>query len=170
MKKLTWIFTVICLFIPIFTGNGTAKAQQLVSTAGNHVKKGTVQLSWTIGETVIETFTGADNILTQGMHQSKLTVTAIEESIESGFNISALPNPASESVILRFDHMPDQQADWLGKDFYFQLYNLSGKLLIYKHVEDVETVILMDSFAPSTYFLIIIEDNKEIRTFKIIKK
>lgn len=170
MKYLLIISTNFWLFVLFLTGTGTTTAQQVVSTAGDYTGNSAVQMSWTIGEVVTTTVNSEDNILTQGFHQSRITITAIDKLIDLGFGISAFPNPASESVILRFDHMPDKQTDWLGKDYYFQLYDLSGKLLIYKHIEDMETVILMASFIPSTYFLKIIKNNKEIRTFKIIKQ
>jgi hypothetical protein len=44
-------------------------AQQVISSAGNYYQGDNLSMSWTLGETVIETFTGNDIILTQGFQQ-----------------------------------------------------------------------------------------------------
>jgi hypothetical protein len=48
------------------------QAQQVVATAGYSGTIPGYTVDWTIGEPVIETFTGANNILTQGFHQTLL--------------------------------------------------------------------------------------------------
>ena len=46
---------------------------------------------------------------------------------------------------------------------------MNGKLIESKKVENNETSIVMSNLVPATYFLKVIQDNKEIKTFKIIK-
>jgi hypothetical protein len=169
MKHLPGIFYALCLFFSIFLGTGTAEAQQVVSTAGNHSENGTVQLSWTVGEPVIFTYSNGSNILTQGMHQSKLTITAIKEIELSGLGISAFPNPVNECVNLKVSHLSSDKPDEMWKEFSFQLYDINGKVLMQKEIVGTETIIQMDSYAPSTYFLKVIIDKKIVKTFKIIK-
>jgi hypothetical protein len=169
MKHLPGIFYALYLFFSIFLGTGTAEAQQVVSTAGNHSENGTVQLSWTVGEPVIFTLSNGSNILTQGMHQSKLTVTAIKEIELSGLEISAFPNPANEYVNLKVSHLSSDQPGEMWKEFSFELYDMNGKVLMQKQIISTETVIKMDSYAPATYFLKVTKDKKLIETFKIIK-
>jgi hypothetical protein len=169
MKHLTDIFYVLCLFLSLFLGTGTAEAQQVVSTAGNHSENGTVQLSWTVGEPVIFTLSNGSNILTQGMHQTKLIVTSIEEIELSGLEISAFPNPANEYVNLKVSHLSSDQPGEMWKEFSFELYDMNGKVLMQKQIISTETVIKMDSYAPATYFLKVTKDKKLIKTFKIIK-
>jgi hypothetical protein len=170
MKHFARILFAFFLIAMIFPGIVTVKAQQVVSTSGNHAGNSTVQLSWTIGETVTRTISSGSNILTQGMHQSKLTVTAIEELVGLGFKISAFPNPATECVHLKVVSLSRGKASDMWKDFSFQIYDLNGKVLIYNQIEGPETVIRMDSYAPSIYFLKIMDYNKEVKTFKIIKQ
>lgn len=169
MKRLILIFINFCLLVLLLIGTGTAKAQQVVSTTGNHAENGSAQLSWTVGEIVTTTITSGSNILTQGFHQSRLTVTAVEESIESGFDISAFPNPVTENIMLRFYHLPEQQSGWLWKDYYFQIYDINGKLLMQKQIESTETMIPMDRYAPSTYFLKVYTVGRNDRTGVIEK-
>jgi hypothetical protein len=46
------------------------QAQKVVATGGNYFENANSSLSWTIGEPVIATLIAADNIITQGFHQS----------------------------------------------------------------------------------------------------
>ncbi len=167
MKHLPSIFYVLCLLLLIFLGTGIAKAQQVVSTAGNHSITGTVQLSWTIGEPVISTLSNGSNILTQGMHQSKLLIDAIEEIELSGLVISAFPNPTNEFVNLQVHQLLTDQP-W--KEFSFVLYDMNGKVLMQKQIVSTETVIQMNNYVSSTYFLKVLVNNHEVKTFKIVKQ
>ena len=57
-----------------------ALGQEVVSSAGETQTVSDLEISWTIGEPVIETFSLGIPVLTQGFHQSKLIVTAIDEN------------------------------------------------------------------------------------------
>jgi len=167
MKHLSSIFYVLYQLLLIFLGTGIAMAQQVVSTAGNHSETGTVQLSWTIGEPVISTLSNGSNILTQGMHQSKLLIDAIEEIELSGLVISAFPNPTNEFVNLQVHQLLTAQP-W--KEFSFVLYDMHGKVLMQKQIVSTETVIQMNNYVSSIYFLKVLVNNHEVKTFKIVKQ
>jgi hypothetical protein len=145
-------------------------AQQVISTSGDHSGNGTAQLSWAIGEPVISTLSSGSNILTQGMHQGKLLIDAVEELILPGFEISAFPNPASEVVNLKVAYLPTTRPDIQRKEISYQLFDMNGKALAEKRIESTETVIRMNGYAPSTYFLKVRIDKKSVKTFKITKQ
>ena len=48
-------------------------AQEIISTSGDYFENTTGSISWTIGESMIETYTNGSEILTQGFQQSRLT-------------------------------------------------------------------------------------------------
>jgi hypothetical protein len=52
----------------------------------------------------------------------------------------------------------------------YQLYDMNGKLLQNRKVDGNETVITMGNLVPSTYFLKVTDNQKEVKTFKIIKQ
>jgi len=135
----------------------------VVSTAGDHFKTNEAQLSWTIGEIVIETLTGTSNILTQGFHQTKLIAVAIDELPYLGFEIKAFPNPTQDYLILKVskDKLNSMQ---------YKLYDMQGKLLQNKLIKESETEIYFKDLAPSSYLIKVIEMNKEIKTFIIVKQ
>jgi hypothetical protein len=55
------------------------------------------------------------------------------------------------------------------ENLFYQLYDMSGKLLEYKMVKENETIIVMSQLVPATYFLKVIQNTKEVKSFKIIK-
>jgi len=47
--------------------------------------------------------------------------------------------------------------------------DINGKVLESKILYDSETIIMLNNFASAAYFLKVIRDKKEVKTFKIIK-
>ena len=95
------VYFLVLLFFSLFSS--VINGQQVISSAGASATGAGVQLSWTVGEPVIETFTGASAILTQGFHQSKLTVTAIDPRIYPELELTVYPNPVSSSLRLQIE-------------------------------------------------------------------
>ena len=89
-------------------------------------------------------------------------VTELEEAKDISLNFSAYPNPATDLLKLKIENNKTGNLTYL-------LYDISGKLLENKKMEESETNISMRTLSPSTYFLIIKDDNKEVKTFRIIK-
>ncbi|MCH8318269.1 MAG: hypothetical protein IIA88_07200 [Bacteroidetes bacterium] len=77
MKKTFFILFALFCF-------GSAKSQSLspevYSTSGDYFTGTNATLSWTIGESIIETFSGSNAIITQGFQQSSWSVTSIRRS------------------------------------------------------------------------------------------
>ena len=165
MKHLIGFLIAICLF-----GSEIIQAQQVVSSSGSHVKNDTVQLSWTIGEPIIVTITNESNILTQGMQQSRLIITVINEIEISDLEISAYPNLTIDCIYLKIIPLQTDQTTEAWRDYSFRLYDINGKLLILKLIESTETLIRIDSYSPGIYFLKVNNKNVELKTFKIIKQ
>lgn len=65
MKKFTTSLVITFLMLSAYDAN----AQQVIASAGEYFEGENISLSWTLGEPVIETTTGADIVLTQGFQQ-----------------------------------------------------------------------------------------------------
>jgi hypothetical protein len=158
MKRKVYFFIFIIPF-----AIGSLEAQQVISSAGASATGTGVQLSWTIGEPVIETFTGTSAILTQGFHQSRLTVTAIDPTLFPELDLSVYPNPVSTSLRLVIS------GDKL-QNLTYRLYNIEGKAIIDKDIENSPELIKMELFSSGTYILKVFRDeNIPLKTFKVIK-
>jgi hypothetical protein len=138
-------------------------AQQVITTAGNYTSNTSGSLSWTLGEGIIDTYAGSKVILTQGFQQSNLIVTAIKEVSKNSPEISAYPNPTNDFVSLKV-------ATESVKNSKFLLYDVYGKLLQEQKLVSSETKISFNNLAPGTYLLKLVWENKELKSFKIIKK
>lgn len=159
MNNITYYVALAVLFLV----SGPCFSQQVVSSAGTSAAGTNVQTSWTIGEPVIETFTGTSVILTQGFHQSRLIITALEKIDTPFLELSVYPNPFFSQV-----HIAIVKGEW--QDLQYAVYSIDGKLLKQKmDLNQVETL-NCESYAPGVYFLNVTRNRKEIvGKFKLIK-
>ena len=159
MKKLFITIGITAIWFSV-----NAQNQEVVSSAGGHDSNGNVQVSWTVGEPVTETASNGNNIITQGFHQTNLTITRIDEkSVDlNNLNINIYPNPAVDYVNMdiKGDNLPE---------LYYKLTDENGKVLLsdkslgHKRID-------MSTYDPSVYFINVYNKDKSfVRVFKVIK-
>jgi hypothetical protein len=162
MRHLQLKFGAILFFALGLTG---IQAQEVITTSGGNASvsdQGSV--SWSVGQVVYTTYTGTTGSVAQGVQQSFeiSVVSGIEEARDIDLFFSAYPNPATDYLILRTDNFEVSNLS-------YQLYDNNGKLLEREILSGNETIIDMNNFVPATYFLKVTGNNKEVKTFKIIK-
>lgn len=108
MKRSLLIFSLILLSLAA----SSQLKQDVIASAGGFNAAPGISISWTLGETIIPTFTSTDNtlILTHGFQQ-QLIITAIEENLGTLVDIKVFPNPASDNVNIRFGEAPDAEVN-----------------------------------------------------------
>lgn len=159
-NKPLLFFVLLLLFGP---GVVQLNAQEIISSNCGSYKGSTVQLDWTIGEPVIATLTSGTNILTQGFHQSNLTVTAIDKMAISTITLKVYPNPVSDQMVLETCKGDKQQLS-------LKLFNITGKLLYQQTVKQPVETVNMQVYVPGNYLLIVFaEDGAPVQTFKVVK-
>lgn len=155
--------TVLSLAALPFLGMAQSISPEVVASAGEHFENGSVQLSWTLGEVVIDTYDNGTNILTQGFHQTNLTVTAIDETL-ADVRMNLYPNPTSEYLNIELSNNEQQ--------INLQVYDMSGRL-IHKDVinaYDTKYVLPMQSVATGKYLIQMqSEDGKMNTTHQVVK-
>ncbi len=156
MKKS--ITTTIVLLISVTV----LIAQEVISANGGTANVVGTQVSWTIGEPVVTTVFDTNNTLTQGFHQSKLTVTVINNFQVAGVVINVYPNPTANYVIVHF-------SEALEKTAYF-LFDQSGRIIGQKKIESTGVKIDMTKFAAGLYILKLNSGQRLLQTFKIVKR
>lgn len=153
MKKQT-------LFVGFFILSVILNAQEVISVQGDSYDNGTNRLDYTIGETVIETVSNGTNEMTQGFHQTFLTVTNIED-LAVDFLVNVFPNPTAKFITLTVEKYEDLT-------LYF--YDVTGKLLKQAVLTQRETHLNVSEFPKGNYLLTLThEGNKKLKTFKLIK-
>ncbi len=136
-------------------------AQEVITTAGDFQLAGTGSLSWTLGETITETYSNGFNFLTQGFNQSQLSATSIHEISGLSYKIEAFPNPTSDFLILQTDQL---------NDIEYQVFGLRGELIYQDKLYSPETKIDFRRLTPSTYFIKIYQNKGPVKQFKIVKQ
>jgi len=152
----------VAALLAFFFALSTVSAQQVVASGGNHHEACEISISWTLGETVIETFTTEENTLTQGFHQPQLTVVAVDEIVKLGYMITAFPNPVQNYVTLSVEAENYE-------NLTFRLYDFNGRLIEQNPIQGNLTNVSFEALNPAVYFITILEENKKITTLKIIK-
>jgi hypothetical protein len=152
----------LIIILVLFLTGSVASAQQVVSSNGDSKSAADVEVSWTVGEAVIATFTGSSNTLTQGFHQTRLTVTAVSEILFPGLEIKVFPNPTPDIITIQFSEFIEGARYWL--------YDLSGKVLENKLINSSDMEINMKRYASGQYILKLTDESrKPIQTFQIVK-
>jgi hypothetical protein len=136
-----------------------------ILTSGGESSGSNGTASYSVGQVFYETKNGTDNSVAEGVQQAYeiSIVTAIKEAKGISLGVSALPNPVTDYLTLTVDN-----ADVAS--LRFQLYDIQGKLLQNGDVISSTTRISMNNFAPATYFVKVVQGDKVVKTFKIIKK
>ena len=113
---------------------------------------------------MFNTHPGTNGSVAEGVQQPYeiSVVTGIEEVLGIDLVSSVFPNPTAGFLTLRVD-------DYLNMDLSYQLFDIGGRLLKNNKVTESETTIDMVRFSAGTYFLKIIDNNRDVKTFKIIK-
>ena len=139
-------------------------AQETFSSSGFNSNGNSGIITYTVGQVAIDFNTGNNGSLIQGVQQPyEIFSTLGNDIFYINLNLIAYPNPTTDQLVLGIENFK-------GKKFYYQLFNLQGKSLLYDKCIDNKTHINLNEFPSNTYLLSIVENNTIIKTFRIIKK
>ena len=143
------------------------KAQNTIPATGGNATGSGGSASYSVGQVLYTTNSGTNGSLAIGVQQAyEITVvTGIEEAKGIILNCSAYPNPATDILNLKVD----ASISISSQSMNYQLLDLNGKLLETKNISSNETSIITSNLLPATYFLKVTQNDKEVKTFKIIK-
>jgi hypothetical protein len=140
------------------------QAQTSVNATGGSASGSGGSVSYSVGQVVYTTNTGTSGSVAQGVQQPYeiSIVMAIEEAKGINLSVTAYPNPTTDYFTL-------EVKDFELSNLNFQLYDTQGKLIQNENITGNQTSIVMSNLVPATYFVKVIQGNKEVKTFKIIK-
>ena len=164
MKNRVLILAFVFLALTLNTN-----AQEAILTTGGDASSTTGSVSYSVGQIVYTTNTGATGSVAQGVQQPyEISIsTAIKNTKDILLDFKAYPNPVRDNLRLRtgnrnFDNL------------YYQLLDIKGNLLKQEKISDSETLINMSGFPSATYLLKVIytkdSSSQEMKLFKIIKR
>jgi len=139
-------------------------AQESPNATGGIASGSGGSASYSVGQVMYQTHTGTNGSVAEGVQQPYeiSVVTGIEEAKGINLSVSAYPNPTTDYLTLSIDNFEISNLS-------FQLYDINGKLLQSEKITGNQTSIVMSNLVPANYFVKVIQGDKEIKTFKIIK-
>ena len=90
------------------------------------------------------------------------SVLGLDEIHGIDLRIDAYPNPMNDFITLKVETENNT-------DLSYQIFDLNGRLFMQNKVLYNETNIELRNFVAASYFLKVFKNNKEVKTFKIIK-
>ena len=156
MKKIVLLIIFILVFVAV-------KAQETILVSGGQATGLGGNISYTIGQLVYTNPTTMLGSLNQGIQQNIEFVTLSNPELTASILTAVTyPNPTSESIILA---LKGEKIIGLG----FVMYDLLGRVVSKGKVIQAKTKIAMKSLPIGVYILRVQENNKALKTFKIIK-
>ena len=157
----------ICVILLLGLGLTGLQAQESVNATGGNALGSGGSVSYSVGQLTYQTHVGTNGSVAEGVQQQFeiSIITEIKEAKGINLSVSAYPNPTTDFLNLKVDASTPLSIQSMS----YQLYDINGKLLENKKIEGNETSIVMSNLVPATYFVKVIQGNKEFKTFKIIK-
>ena|SRR5258705_5745716 len=147
----------------LFFGSAFSFAQQNTDAAGGNATGAGGSVSYSVGQIDYNYLSGSNGNLNQGLQQPyEIFSSGVDDPLIQ-LGLSVYPNPSTNVLYLKIEK------DEI-KDLSFQLYDINGQQLLSKIIVNNTTEIMIEQYSASTYFLKVSNSNKELTTFKIIKK
>jgi hypothetical protein len=153
------------LFFLSFLFSFSIKAQtshQVLSASGGDATGSGGSVAYSVGQIVYTTSTGTTGSLAQGVEQAYEIYSVGIKETSLNISLSIFPNPTSDFLTLEVD-------DYNNETLSFDLLDEQGKLILSEQITNQETQVAMSNLARGSYFINIVQSNKKIQTFKIIK-
>ncbi|MBN2776873.1 MAG: T9SS type A sorting domain-containing protein [Bacteroidales bacterium] len=149
--------SVLVLFLSVWGCINCLSAQELIGAAGDVYINGNLQVSWSLGEIITETYIGESHVLTNGFQQSEILINLVNNDSELSFVV--YPNPVKNTVYLK---------QWDNSFYQYQIYDSSGKLIVDESSREQIMTVNLSEYKNAMYYLIISKEGKN-KIYKIIK-
>jgi hypothetical protein len=139
------------------------QAQQSVVTSGGNAAGSNGIVTWSVGQVAYMSIDNSTGSINQGVQQPfEFFTVGINEYKEITLTIDVYPNPTNDNIILK-------AGTDMSVTLSYCLYDFTGKQLLNKKTSSTETNILLGNLPSAIYYLKVMDNTKELKTFKIIK-
>ena len=149
MKKITIRITGFCLPLLLAAGiaNGQSIERDVIASAGDYFVSPALTLSWTMGESIVETVSNDYMTLTQGFQQGDMiTLTTVKDPLAELFDIKVFPNPTVDILNISINSQQDEI-------IIVQLYNLTGERVLTEKTREKNISLNLADLAAANYLL-----------------
>lgn len=151
------------LFVLLFFIGLQVYSQKSVVAAYGNVTNQTGSVTFSIGQVVNNYESNPTHSINQGVQQPfEISVLNVNSPIASTINLLAYPNPTRDILTLEVNNFE-------GNNFQYHLISMNGAVLQNQKITSAMSLIQFKELPVGVYLLKITKENKEIKTFKIIK-
>jgi len=141
-----------------------AHAQQAFSASGVEATGSGGSASSTVGQLFSESYTATTGAVSQGMQQPfEFQVLSAPEITTVNLTAATYPNPTNDFIILKI-------TDRTVNNLQYTLFDVNGRAIVSHAIAASSTQIQMKDLAIGVYVLKVSQQNKPLKTFKILKK
>ncbi|MBP9794283.1 MAG: T9SS type A sorting domain-containing protein [Flavobacterium sp.] len=156
MKKL--------LLIGAYLAMSQIQAQESVLSSGGNSSGVNGNVSYSVGQLFYKTVNGGTANLSPGVEQPFEIQTLLGlDNFNISLELSVYPNPTTDKIYLQV-----KESDF--ESLQYQLFDMNGRLIENNKIHDSLTTVQMDKYPVAIYLLKVIDKEKVVKTFKIIKK
>jgi hypothetical protein len=136
-------------------------AQEAVVPAGGDATGSGGSLSYSVGQVVYTVISDQNNSIVQGVQQPyEISVVISVAEVQPVNNVLLYPNPTVNEVALCLNFM---------EGLYYRIIDIKGTFMESRMIMADQTIIDMSRYSPSTYLFELIQNNKTIQTYQIVK-
>lgn len=161
MKKMKTTKLLICLLLGISLTS--IQAQQAIIASGGMGSSVNGNINYSFGQVDYFTNSSPTGSLWQGVQQPYEIFTLRTNDLPN-INLKMLvyPNPTTALVNLKIENLSFNTLE-------YYLFDITGKQISSQKINQPETQIPLENLPSATYFLNVSDNNKRIKSFKIIK-
>ena len=161
MKKQKLLkLTILCLILStLFSANAQTAN---VTSGGNATGTGGTS-SYSVGQVAYINATGTGGSVNQGVQQPiEIFTLGNDDFPEIQLSMSVYPNPTTSLINLNIQNYDIENLS-------YELFDLNGRQIQKQKINSIESPIQLENLASSIYMLQVLDSNKLLKTFKIIK-
>jgi hypothetical protein len=162
-KILAFVFLLFILPIPrVFT---QTLQNEVIGSSGATYALDNIEISWTLGESIIESYQSGNIFISQGFHQPVFKFLEIHEREQPPFLAHIFPNPTNRFIQIELSGISETEK------FKLILSDMMGKVLLNQiiHPADHDQVDLVEYSNGMLLLKLIRLNDGSQRTFKIVR-
>ncbi len=154
---------VLVLLLSAAVAHAQRIEPSVIAVSGGHAQTSSVSVSWTVGQTAVETHSFHGGSFTEGFQNPFLTVIPIRER-SLPFSLQFYPNPARYSILVSMDGVTE--------DMKLVMYNLLGEPVLQYDVRSGERLarLQLSTLPVGLYLLAAVSPSgAQMALYKIVK-
>jgi hypothetical protein len=154
---------ILLVCIAMGMGLTNIRAQEATAASGGTASNNSGTVNYSIGQIVYTANSGATGSVSQGIQQPyEIYNLGTDDFPNISLKMLIYPNPTMTSVNLQIQGLTYDKME-------YQLFDIMGKEISNQKISQSETQIPLENLPSATYLLNVSNQNKIIKSFKIIK-